>query len=459
MTKTLFLLFFISALACGQNSLMVSPQTGTMVTSGTLTNFKLISNGNSVAMAVTHNASGKVFIVDINDSNPADKAVNTISSVSGTVRSRISAAIGQNINWIKNIEVNPITNSVYVMAMVNATPYFVKLTNGGNTITALNLNTMPYCTLNFTNANCDFQDMAWGENKLFISSYHNTLSGEIGYLSAPFVHNTTVAKRSSTMYMSNWGGGYYTAAPLEKINYINIGGTAFLCGVTTCAPGFSEPVASLTGNTGLFTVRQSFNMVYDSPMKTLPVTNGPEAYLLNLHSVSSTAGNLYRIGKRFIDGSPLANNTTNNNSVMLRDNTGNTNPSLPATDIMKYPGTYSSFAAYGPCEILALSGDYQTLSRVMVCTALLDVKENNGSTAGLSVYPNPATDMLTIVFPEAQLRNAEASVYSHDGKRILTRALGSGSRTIPVSGLPSGNYVLKITVRGSTLYSGTFIKK
>lgn len=144
---------------------------------------------------------------------------------------------------------------------------------------------------------------------------------------------------------------------------------------------------------------------------------------------------------------------------MLRDNAGNTNPSLPATDILKYPGTYSSFAAYGPCEILALSGDYQTLSRVTVCTALLEVKENNGSTAGFSVYPNPATDMLTVVFPEAQFRNAEASVYSHDGKLLLTRALGSGSRTVPVYGFPSGNYVLKITDRGSILYSGTFIKK
>lgn len=459
MTKTLFPLLFVSVLSFAQNSLMVSPQTGTMITSGTLTDFKLISNGSSVAMAITHNASGKVFIVDINDSNPADKAANTIATVSGTVRSRISAAIGQNVSRIRNIEVNPITNSVYVMAMVNTTPYFVKLTNGGNTITALNFNSMPYCTLNFTNANCDFQDMAWGENKLFISSYHNTLSGEIGYLSAPFVHNTTVTKRSSTMYMSNWGGGYYTDAPLEKLNYITIGGTAFLCGVTTCAPGFSEPVSSLTGNSGLFTVRQSFNMVYDAPMKTVPMNNGTEAYLLNLHSVSSTAGTLYRIGKRFIDGSPLATNTTNNNSVMLRDNSGNTNPTLPATDILSYPGSYSSFAAYGPCEVLALSGDYQTLSRVSVCSVQLTIKESGSGNAGFSVYPNPATDVLNIVFPKAHHRKAKASIYSSEGRLVLSQVMDSGAPSLAISGLVSGTYTLKITDGEKTVYTGSFIKK
>lgn len=161
MKKNLFLFILASAFCFAQNSLMVSPQTGTMITSGTITNFKLISDGNSVALVATNNATGKVFIVDVNDNNPAEKAANTILTTSNNVKTRIGAAIGQTISYIKNIEVNPITNSVYVMAMVNSTPYFVKLTNSGNTITALNFNTMPYCTLNFTNANCTFQDIAW----------------------------------------------------------------------------------------------------------------------------------------------------------------------------------------------------------------------------------------------------------------------------------------------------------
>ncbi|WP_042721652.1 hypothetical protein [Flavobacterium sp. B17] len=168
MKKNLFLFILASAFCFAQNSLMVSPQTGTMITSGTITNFKLISDGSSVALVATNNASGKIFIVDVNDSNPADKAANTIATTSDNVKTRIEAATGQTFTSIKNIEVNPITNAVYVMAMVNTTPYFVKLTNAGNTITALNFNTMPYCCVKE------------GQCQLFFSRYSDGV--EISFL-------------------------------------------------------------------------------------------------------------------------------------------------------------------------------------------------------------------------------------------------------------------------------------
>lgn len=458
MKKNLFLFILASAFCFAQNSLMVSPQTGTMITSGTITNFKLISDGNSVALVATNNASGKVFIVDVNDSNPADKAANTIATTSDNVKTRIEAATGQTFTSIKNIEVNPITNAVYVMAMVNTTPYFVKLTNAGNTITALNFNTMPYCALNFTSANCSFQDIAWGGNKLFVSSNHSTLNGELGYISAPFTHNATITKRATTMFKSNWGNTYITNAPLETLNYIKINNTEYLCGTTTCAPGFSETVSSLTSNSGLFTVRESFNVVFDYSVKTLPITNGTEAYLLDLHDNWSNK-KIYRIGKKFLDGTPFTNNTYNNNSVDLRDFFGNVNSSLTTEEMTSFPGNFSSMAYYSPCEILTLSADFQTLAKLSVCTAALNVEEQNAKNIKFEISPNPASDVLNIFYNDKLYKNIEATIYSYDGKLIKKQTLDSNNKKIPISDLQTGNYLLKISNKGIDLDSKSFIKK
>ncbi|SEM19606.1 Por secretion system C-terminal sorting domain-containing protein [Chryseobacterium taichungense] len=458
MKKNLLVLLLASAFCFAQNSLMVSPQTGTMITSGTITNFKLISDGSSVALVATNNASGKVFIVDINDSNPADKAANTILTTSTNVKTRIGAAIGQTITSIKNVEVNPITNAVYVMAMVSTTPYFVKLTNAGNTITALNFNTMPYCTLNFTSANCAFQDITWGGNKLFVSSNHNTLNGELGYISAPFTHNATITKRSTTIFKSNWGNTYITNAPLETLNYIKINNIEYLCGTTTCAPGFSETVSSLTNNSGLFTVRESFNVVSDYSVKTIAINNGTDAYLLDLHNNGSN-NTIYRIGKKFLDGTPFTNNTYNSNAVELRDFWGTINPSLTTEEMTSFPGNFSSMAYYSPCELLTLTADFQTLAKLSVCTAALNVDEQNNKNSKFEISPNPASDVLNISYNDKVYKNIEATVFSYDGKLIKKHSIDSNNKKISISDLQAGNYLLKISNKGIDLDSKSFIKK
>ncbi|WP_066440714.1 T9SS type A sorting domain-containing protein [Chryseobacterium sp. CCH4-E10] len=458
MKKNLLVFILASAFCFAQNSLMVSPQTGTMITSGTISNFKLISDGNSVALVATNNASGKVFIVDINDNNPADKAANTIATTSTNVKTRISAAIGQTVTSIKNIEVNPITNAVYIMAMVNTTPYFLKLTNAGNTITALNFNTMPFCVLNFTNANCTFQDIAWGGNRLFVSSTHSTLHGELGYISAPFTNNTTISKRSTTMYKSNWGNMYVTNAPLEKLNYIKINNIEYLSGTTTCAPGFSETVSSLISNSGLFTVREAFNVNFESPIKTIAINNGNDSYMLDLHQ-NFPNNNIYRIGKKFLDGTPFTNNTYNNNSVVLRNNSGNPNPSLTEEEFKMFPGSFSSMAYYSTCELLTLSSDYQTLAKLSVCNAALSTIEQNLKNNTFEIFPNPASDIINISYNEKEHKNIEAEIYSYDGKLIKKQNISSQNKVISISDIHKGNYILKIFSKGVYLHSKSFIKK
>lgn len=458
MKKNLLVFLLASALCFAQNSLMVSPQTGTMITSGTITNFKLISDGNSVALVATNNASGKVFIVDINDSNPADKAANTIATTSTNVKTRISAAIGQTISSIKDIEVNPITNAVYIMAMVSTTPYFVKLTNAGNTITALNFSTMPYCTLNFTNPNTSFQDIAWGGNRLFVSSRTTSLGGELGYISAPFTNNTTITKRFTTMFKSNMGNMYSTNAPLEKMEYIKIGNTEYLSGLTTCAPGFSETVSSLISNTGLFTVRESFDIRFDQPRKAIAMNNGNDAYLIDLHE-NWPNYNIYRIGKKFLDGTTIANNTFNNNSIKLRDASGSPNPNLTEDEIKHFPGNFSSIAYYSTCELLTLSSDDQTLAKLSVCDAILNTAEQNLKHNTFEIFPNPASDVLNFSYNEKLYKNIETEIFSSDGKLIKKQRVNSQNKVISISDLPTGNYILKVFNKGDYLNSKSFIKK
>ncbi len=459
MKKNLLVFILASAFCFAQNSLMVSPQTGTMITSGTITNFKLISDGNSVALVASHNASGKVFIVDINDKNPADKAANTIATTSANVKTRISAAIGQTVTSIKNIEVNPITNAVYIMAMVSTTPYFVKLTNAGNTITALNFNTMPYCALNFTNPNTSFQDIAWGGNRLFISSNTGALGGELGYISAPFTNNTTISKRSTTMFKSNWGNMYSTTAPLEKLNYIKIDNTEYLCGTTTCAPGFSETVSSLINNSGLFTVREAFNVNFDQPIKTIAINNGTNAYLVDLHQNWPNGNKIYRIGKKFLDGTPFTNNTYNSNSIELRDSSGNPNTTLTEEEIKMFPGNFSSMAYYSTCEVLTLSADYQTLDKLSVCALALSTNEQSYKNNTFELSPNPASDFLSISYNENLYKNIEAEIYSYDGKLMKRENISAQTKKIAISDLPTGNYILKVFNKAVYINSKSFIKK
>ena len=116
----------------------------------------------------------------------------------------------------------------------------VVVKNNGADITSLNLNNVSYVTITFTTGAFEVQDIAWGNNTLYISSGSNgALDGEVGSLSGPFAHNSSTTNRSTTMYKSNWGGGYFTNAPLEKFDFATIDNKDRLLGITICAPGFS----------------------------------------------------------------------------------------------------------------------------------------------------------------------------------------------------------------------------
>ncbi|MDR1793491.1 MAG: T9SS type A sorting domain-containing protein [Bacteroidales bacterium] len=58
----------------------------------------------------------------------------------------------------------------------------------------------------------------------------------------------------------------------------------------------------------------------------------------------------------------------------------------------------------------------------------------------MSVYPNPANDILTIELAE----NANVSVFNVTGQQVLTNALSAGTNRLDVSTLAEGLYFMKI---------------
>ncbi|NND11359.1 MAG: T9SS type A sorting domain-containing protein [Flavobacteriaceae bacterium] len=76
-------------------------------------------------------------------------------------------------------------------------------------------------------------------------------------------------------------------------------------------------------------------------------------------------------------------------------------------------------------------------------------------TDDLILYPNPTNNILNLSYPE-QLQNPVYSVFNISGKRVMNAKLNSNS--IDVSGLSSGNYILRLISEGKIQYQ-KFIKQ
>ncbi len=73
------------------------------------------------------------------------------------------------------------------------------------------------------------------------------------------------------------------------------------------------------------------------------------------------------------------------------------------------------------------------------------------------VYPNPASDELNILFPDAQLRSLQ--LLDMSGKAVLIKSSLAGSEKINLSALPSGNYWLVVEENGKTKATVKVVKK
>ena len=117
--------------------------------------------------------------------------------------------------------------------------------------------------------------------------------------------------------------------------------------------------------------------------------------------------------------------------------------------------TIETVTVYWPSGIITVIEDpniNDTL--VIVEDENLGVDDITGDS--LSVYPNPADDIINIETP-IELNNAIYTIFTVDGKRVLNNRLNESS-TIDVSNLATGNYFLRI-LQDNTIYVQQFLKK
>jgi len=64
---------------------------------------------------------------------------------------------------------------------------------------------------------------------------------------------------------------------------------------------------------------------------------------------------------------------------------------------------------------------------------------NHGNASKLSIFPNPANSVITVVSPAIQ----QAGIYGIDGRELKRISLKDGSNTVLISALPTGVYYLR----------------
>lgn len=448
MRKVLLQLAFAAACttAAHANSLLKSPVTGPLGHS-LLGDICIAANASDVVLLAADNSA--VYAIDIDDNNPADATANTVTTIPSFVTAKLDPVAGTAVT-VKDIVVNPISKAVYVLATAGTNSYIFKVKNNGADITLLDLSNISHSTVSW-GASLSVNDMAWGNNTLYVTSGSFTLNGSIGWLTAPFEHSTSFTTRATSMFKSNWGGSYFTDAPLETIDYGYVNSEHRLMGVTTCAPGFSLNTTKLTGS-GVLEVTEDFNVQYGTSEKVVFQKHDGKNWLFDLHD-----NNLYRIGEKYLDGSQVTAMKYNNSAEVLRSATGAPATGLTDAEMKKYTGTYKMISFWDDYRLLLLeSGTTGALKLFQTAATIPTSIAEPGKTAQLKVFPNPAHNALQFEMP-AGSNTASARVYGTDGRLLLTQVVSSGAAAIDISSLSKGNYLLSISANNGTEASSSFV--
>ena len=330
-----------------ESNLLLNTETGSPMTNGTINKMTFISTKNEVALVVANDALGKLFVIKVDDNNSSDATQNELTSTVTGFASEIASSLGLSLNQlsIHDMRINPVSKSIYVLAGRGQDKGISLLvaTNGGKQIEKFDFENIEYAELPYVSAGDMIQDLTWGESSIFASFRKpSTLDGEIAEIKAPFSHGAVFTSRATTVYKTNWGGNYFTNAPLERLAYITVNNEPRLAGVTVCAPGFSFPVSDIYDGNGLLEVKEYFNLNTTSPWKVFGAVNNGKTYLIEHHD----NGRLTRIGEKYLDGSQTEFNA--NAKYLLMNGGRDRVPGLTDEDVKLIApiGTYLSVAQY-----------------------------------------------------------------------------------------------------------------
>ncbi|MDR1183009.1 MAG: leucine-rich repeat domain-containing protein [Bacteroidales bacterium] len=104
----------------------------------------------------------------------------------------------------------------------------------------------------------------------------------------------------------------------------------------------------------------------------------------------------------------------------------------------------------------AIVSNYSYTAKVIASYTVRNVGIKDIQTAGVSVYPNPATDNITIVLPDNVVR-ATFTLYDMQGKALIRREINN-QEIAPVNNLASGIYMYHVRTAKES-YQGKFLKQ
>lgn len=449
----------MGTMAFSQNALLTDPVTSALPDGATLDDIEFASNGTDVVLVAANSEANEFYAIDIMDNDPGNAMANKVTEIAG-FQDLIDDATGQDGLNLVTFEVNPISKAVYVLARTGdmSQSFLIKIENDGELVTVLDQSNMTYSLINWDGGDTySSQDMSWGSNTLIITSGSWTLDGEVATVEAPFVHESSTSNRLTSMYKTNWGGGYHTSAPLERVEYANINDEDRLLGVTVCAPGFSLPMADIPGG-GVLEVREEFNVTFNPPVKVVHQNQDGVDYLFDLHQ-EWTGNMLIRIGEGFIDGSPIEDGEFNDDAQALRDFDGNPSAGLGDEDIKIYDGTIQEIAYWNDCNLLILKDDMLSLMETGSSeSCLLSVDKINAPIA-VEVYPNPTSNFIDLNLGNSFDGNQEVNLYNMNGQVVLTEKITASTLKLDLSHLSNGTYVVTVQDGNGVLFSETIEKQ
>ena len=127
---------------------------------------------------------------------------------------------------------------------------------------------------------------------------------------------------------------------------------------------------------------------------------------------------------------------------------GGTNPvySGAATNTLTLTNVPVSFNGYLYRVRVSSSSTCSVNSNAALLTVTPDLKVEDFSRIGVTIYPNPATSQVSIKIPEISIhRNCTVAVYDLNGRLVIQKRLTSETEKIDIANLQSGVYIFNIT--------------
>jgi hypothetical protein len=104
------------------------------------------------------------------------------------------------------------------------------------------------------------------------------------------------------------------------------------------------------------------------------------------------------------------------------------------------------------------TGNYPYIAEI-VSPDMTGIFNQTVETTGLSIYPNPADEIITVVIDDKQVNGGSFSICDLKGNAVISGVLHQNSNTIDVSQLPAGMYILKaVMVDGSSRQEKIFVR-